>query len=58
MFILLHEADINQLPDTTPPEIISRIAEVLKGLDDNYGANRTEEDDGGYVIYMTDDKNL
>jgi len=54
MFILIHENDISQLPDTTPPEVISKIAEILKGLDENYGSGRKLLDDGGFVAYTTD----
>ena len=58
MLVMLHEADIKRLPYTTPPEVKSIIAGILRSLDENYGADRRIKDDGGCVVYTIDKNDI
>lgn len=44
--------------DNVPKEVLSKIKETVKSLDENYGVNRNEDEDGGYVIFVTNQDDL
>jgi len=56
MFTLMHERELDQLPDTTPQEVKAKISDSLVALDTYYGAKREIDDYGGCVVYIPHDK--
>lgn len=56
MLILINKYDIEQLPITTSQEVRVKITEILKALDENYGKDRTIDEDGGYIAFFADKK--